>query len=68
MEYLFTFQGGPRADEKKLLDVSTFPMNLPGGRYVWNGLSHATGMYDPNKMFPEPHHATAIWKPDDQSN
>lgn len=64
MEYLFTFYGGPHDDEKRLLDVSVFPMYLPGGRYVWNGLSHAVP-YDPTKQFPEPNYATAVWKPNE---
>ena len=64
MEYLFTFRGGPRDDEKTLLDVSVFPIYLPGGRYVWNGLSHAVPP-DPTKLLPAPHHATAVWKPNE---
>ena len=67
MDYVFTFRGGPHDDEKKLLDVSVFPMHLPGGRYVWNGLSRALP-YDVTKQFPQPHHATAVWKPNEQSS
>lgn len=63
MNYLFTYEGGPRHEETERTNASAFPMELDGGRYEWNGNSRGTGMGDDHGQFDKTMKATAVWVP-----